>query len=611
LTTTFAALLVAAVALVIYEAKTYREMWVSDLTTQAEILARSSAPALAFEDPKTASANLATLEAREPVEVGAIFRPNGALFAMYARAGLDVTTPSLPKWRGWRIEHGKLVLLHPIIENRERLGYVYLRARYELPTRIRDYLLILGAVMLGSLIVAVSLASRLKKTVTNPILELTRATQKVVDDRDFSARVAKKTDDELGVLVDAFNAMLVEVGERSAAVEASNRSLVAETEERRAAEAALRDADRRKDEFLATLAHELRNPLAPMVNAVAILRRAGKDEHVAERAHSMMERQLAQMVRLVDDLLDVARITTGKLTVRRESIELAPIVRSAVETVRPLIDARKHELTVSLPEQPIYLHADATRLGQVFSNLLNNAAKYTEDGGRIAFSASVEDGWLTVQVTDNGIGIAPETLSRVFEMFAQVDQSIERKQAGLGVGLTLARRLIELHEGTLEVRSPGLGKGSTFTVRLPLAARTAEHRSTSNGATPPEGAQPFRILIVDDNADFATSLSMLLQSLGHDVRVAHDARAGFAAAREFAPHFAFLDIGLPEINGYQLAAQLRASPATEGTTLVAVSGWGQLKDRVRSQEAGFTLHLVKPIELEQIRTVLSGLTHRA
>jgi CheY-like chemotaxis protein/two-component sensor histidine kinase len=316
------------------------------------------------------------------------------------------------------------------------------------------------------------------------------------------------------------------------------------------------------------------------------------------------------MVRLVDDLLDVARITTGKLTVRRESIELAPIVRSAVETVRPLIDARKHELTVSLPEQPIHLHADATRLGQVFSNLLNNAAKYTEDGGRIAFSASVEGGWLTVQVTDNGIGIAPETLSRVFEMFAQVDQSIERKQAGLGVGLTLARRLIELHEGTLEVRSPGLGKGSTFAVRLPLTARTVERRSTGNGATPPEGAEPFRILIVDDNADFANSLSMLLGSLGHDVRVAHDARAGFAAAREFAPHFAFLDIGLPEINGYQLASQLRSSPATEGTTLVAVSGWGQLKDRVRSQEAGFTLHLVKPIELEQIRTVLSGLTHR-
>jgi signal transduction histidine kinase len=611
LTTTFAALLVAAIALVIYEAKTYREMWVADLTTQAEILARSTAPALAFEDPKTASANLATLQAREPVEVAAIYRPNGALFAMYARQGVDAVAPPLPTWRGWRIEDRKIVLVYPIIENKERLGYVYLRARYQLSTRIRDYLLILGAVMLGSLIVAVSLATRLKKTVTSPILELTRATQKVIDDRDFSARVAKTTDDEVGVLVDAFNAMLVEVGERSAAVEASNRSLQAETEERRAAEAALRDADRRKDEFLATLAHELRNPLAPMVNAVAILRRAGKDQQVAERAHAMMERQLAQMVRLVDDLLDVARITTGKLTVRRESIELAPIVRSAVETVRPLMDARKHQLTVSLPAEPIHLNADATRLGQVFSNLLNNAAKYTEDGGHIAFSAERADGWLTVRVTDDGIGIAPETLPRIFEMFAQVDQSIERKQAGLGVGLTLARRLIELHEGTIEVRSPGLGKGSTFIVRLPIAARASDHRSAGNGAAQPEGLSPLRILLVDDNADFATSLSMLLQSLGHEVRVAHDARTGLAAAREFAPHFAFLDIGLPEVNGYQLAAQLRNSPATEHTTLVAVSGWGQVKDRVRSQEAGFAMHLVKPIELEQIRTVLNGLTTRA
>ena len=610
LATTFAALLVAAVALVIYEARTYREMWVADLTTQAEILARSSAPALAFEDPKSAAANLALLQAREPVEMAAIFRPNGALFALYARPGVVAPPPPLPEWRGYRIESGRLVLVHPIIENKERLGYVYLRARYGLSTRIRDYLLILGAVMLASLVVALSLSTRLKKVVTHPILALTRATQKVVDDRDFSARVTKTTDDEVGVLVDAFNAMLVEVGERAAAVEASNRSLQAETEERRAAESALRDADRRKDEFLATLAHELRNPLAPMVNAVAILRRAGKDEQVAERAHSMMERQLAQMVRLVDDLLDVARITTGKLAVRRESIELAPIVRSAVETVRPLIDARKHELRVSLPEQPVFLNADATRVGQVFSNLLNNAAKYTENGGHIAFGASVDADWLTVRVTDDGIGIAQETLPRIFEMFAQVDQSIERKQAGLGVGLTLARRLIELHDGTIEVHSAGLGQGSTFIVRLPIAARAAAHASEGNEAAELDSLAQLRILLVDDNADFATSLSILLQSLGHEVRVANDARAGLAVAREFAPHFAFLDIGLPEINGYQLAGQLRAHPVTERTTLVAVSGWGQLKDRVRSQEAGFALHLVKPIELEQIRTVLSGLTSR-
>jgi signal transduction histidine kinase/ActR/RegA family two-component response regulator len=608
LATTFAALFVAAVALVIYEAKTYREMWVADLTTQAEILARSSAPALAFEDPKSAAANLALLQAREPVEVAAIFRPNGALFALYSRPGVEGRVPMLPEWRGYRIEDGHLLLVHPIVENKERLGFVYLRARYELVTRIRDYLLILGAVMLASLVVALSLSSRLKRTVTNPIIALTGATRKVMDDRDFSARVTKTTDDEVGVLVDAFNAMLVEVGERSAAVEASNRSLQAETEERRAAESALRDADRRKDEFLATLAHELRNPLAPMVNAVAILRRAGMDPQVTERALAMMERQLAQMVRLVDDLLDVARVTTGKLTVRRQSTELAPVVRSAVETVRPLIDARKHELSVTLPPEPVFLHADATRLAQVFSNLLNNAAKYTEDGGRIALTASVAVGWLTVEVKDNGIGIAQDTLPRIFEMFGQVDQSLERKQSGLGVGLTLARRLVELHAGNIEVRSAGLGQGTTFIVRLPIAARPAAQHI--NGEEPVALAHDakLKILLVDDNTDFAASLSILLQSLGHEVRVANDARAGLAVAREFAPNFAFLDIGLPEINGYQLAAQIRALPGASGIKLVAVSGWGQLKDLLRSQEAGFALHLVKPIELDQIRTVLNGLS---
>ena len=610
LVTTFAALFVSGVALVAYEAKTYREMWVADLTTQAEILARSSAPSLAFEDPKSAAANLGLLQAREPLEAAAIFRPNGALFAMYTRQGEESRPPTLPEWRGYRIERGKLVLVHPIVENSERLGFVYLRARYELSTRIRDYLLILGAVMLASLAVALSLSSRLKRAVTNPILGLTGATQKVVHDRDFSARVAKTTDDEVGALVDAFNAMLVEVGERSAAVEASNRSLQAETDERRAAETALREADRRKDEFLATLAHELRNPLAPMVNAVAIMHRAGMDPQVTQRALAMMERQLAQMVRLVDDLLDVARITTGKLTVRRQTTELAPIVRSAVETVRPMIDSRKHTLAVALPEKPVLLYADATRLGQVFSNLLNNAAKYTENGGHIEFSAQVEDGVLAVQVKDDGIGIAHETLPRIFEMFAQVDQSIERKQAGLGVGLTLARRLIELHDGSVEVQSAGLGCGTTFIVKLPVAAAASARRSDEAEEAALNGAEKFRILLVDDNADFVASLSILLENLGHDVRVANDAREALDVARGFTPHFAFLDIGLPEINGYQLAGQLRAQPEMERTTFVAVSGWGQLKDRIRSQEAGFAMHLTKPIELEQIRSALNGLKSR-
>jgi two-component system, sensor histidine kinase len=585
LTTTFAALLLAGIALLVYEARTYREAWVSDLTTQAEILARSSAPALAFEDPQTARANLALLQAREGVDAAAIFKADGSLFASYTRNSADVA-PSLPPWRGNRVEGGKLLLAQPIVENGETLGTVYLSARYDLAQRIRDYLLILGAVMLGALLVALIVSARLQRTITEPIAALTQATRKVIDERDFSERVKKTTDDEIGTLVDGFNSMLGEVGERAEA---------------------LREADRRKDEFLATLAHELRNPLAPMVNAIAILRRPGVSPDITERAHGMMERQLAQMVRLVDDLLDVARITTGKLTIHKQSAELAAIVRSAVETARPLIDSRRHELRVELPAEPVYLNADATRLAQVFSNLLNNAAKYTDEGGHIQLTAQVEERDAVVEIRDDGIGIAPEMLPRVFEMFAQADNSIERKQSGLGVGLTLARRFIELHGGSIEAHSSGLRRGSSFRVRLPVMAALASHNRGSGASKGSGDPDALRILLVDDNVDFVSSLAVLLQTLGHEVRVAHDARDALAAADEFAPDFAFLDIGLPEVSGYELAAQLRASPRTAATTLVAVSGWGQEKDRERSQQAGFALHLVKPVEFEKIQAVLSQL----
>jgi two-component system, sensor histidine kinase len=585
LTTTFAALVVAGIALLVYEANAYRESWVSDLSTQADILARSTAPALAFEDPESAQANLALLQAREEVDAAAIFRNDGSRLASYTR-NPAAAPPDVPAWRGNRVEGGRLMLAQPIVENEETLGTVYLSARYDLAQRIRDYLLILGAVMLAALLVALIVSARLQRTITEPIAALTQATRKVVDERDFSGRVRKTTDDEIGTLVDGFNSMLGEVGERAEA---------------------LREADRRKDEFLATLAHELRNPLAPMVNAIAIVRRPGVGADIAERAHGMMERQLAQMVRLVDDLLDVARITTGKLTIHKQSAELATIVRGAVETVRPLIDSKRHELRIELPTEPVFLNADATRLAQVFSNLLNNAAKYTDEGGHIQLIAEVQERDVLVEIRDDGIGIGPEMLPRIFEMFAQADHSIERKQAGLGVGLTLARRLVELHGGSIEARSPGVRSGSSFRVRLPvMAALTAggRHAGSTKGASERDS---LRILLVDDNVDFVSSLALLLQTLGHDVRVSHEARSALVTAEEFAPDFAFLDIGLPEISGYQLAAQLRASPRTMHTTLVAVSGWGQEKDRERSHQAGFALHLVKPVEFEKIEAVLHQL----
>jgi len=406
------------------------------------------------------------------------------------------------------------------------------------------------------------------------------------------------------VLVDAFNDMLDEVGKRAAALEESNRILEHETAERRGAEQALRVADRRKDEFLATLAHELRNPLAPLMNGLEILRMAGANPAMAERSREVMERQLRQMVRLVDDLLDVSRITTGKLMVRRAPVQLQQVIRSAVELAEPFIKSRGHRLDVGLPTEPVWLDADATRLSQVFSNLLNNAAKYTNSGGAIRLDARVGKGSVAVRVTDNGIGLTPAMLARVFDMFTQVDYSLERSNAGLGVGLTLARRLVELHDGKLEAFSEGPDKGSSFVATLPLAVAAAP---PARSRTAPEDLpeRHFRILLADDNVDFSSSLATLLRSLGHELLVAEDGLRALEAAPSFQPDFAFLDIGLPGLNGYALARALRANPATSDTVLVAITGWGQERDRQLAMEAGFDHHLVKPVEPAKIREVLA------
>src|SRR5690606_26798022 len=412
------------------------------------------------------------------------------------------------------------------------------------------------------------------------------------------------TNDEIGVLVDSFNAMLGEVGRTTEALEATNRRLREETEERRSAEAALRVADRRKDEFLATLAHELRNPLAPMVNALGMIdvSKLGAD---AQRARDIIDRQLGHMVRLVDDLLDVSRITRGKLAVHITEVELDAIIRSAVDTVRPVIESREHRLDVSLPEQPVYVDGDPVRLSQVFSNLLNNSAKYTNPGGHLAVAAKLDGGEVEVRITDDGIGMSKETLGMIFEMFTQAPgDKTSRGQSGLGVGLALARRLVALRGGTITASSPGPGLGSTFVVRLPARA-TAKDAGRASSAPPADeqaakeaASRPRRILLVDDNVDFATSLAILLETLGHEVNVAHEAKGAVEAAARLRPDVAFLDIGLPEISGYEVATRLKALPECANTTMIALSGWGQIEDRKRSYEAGFADHLVKPVDLK-------------
>jgi signal transduction histidine kinase len=605
LVTTFAALLICASAMVIVDVQTYQKSWVDDLVTQAEIIARASGPAIAFNDPAAAQENLALLKVRPKILAAAIYTPDGAQFAAYSRNGLEkLRFPKPAGSGGYSIEGDQLVVYHPIVEKNETVGTVYLRARYELLDRVKNYVAILAAVMTVSLIIAVLIAARLQAAITEPILAVTNVAREVMQHRDFSLRVHRTTKDEIGVLVDAFNGMLNEVGRRADALEQSNRTLAHETNVRRNAEEALRAADRRKDEFLATLAHELRNPLAPLSTGLAILGMAGSDAGASQRAREIMERQLRQMVRLVDDLLDVSRITTGKLTIKKGPVELRNVVQDAVETVRPFIDLQGHALTIELPATPAVLDADATRVAQVLSNLLNNAAKYTPKGGRISLRATLEDGQLVIRVADTGIGISEPMLLRVFEMFTQADYSLERSHAGLGVGLTLARRLVELHGGTIEAHSGGLNCGSEFIVRLPAASGVARTAADDGSIGTDRTFALQRILLADDNVDFATSMATLMRAMGHEVMVTHDGKEALAAAGRFVPDFAFLDIGLPKLNGYDLARHLRELPATRHSILIAVTGWGQEKDRQLARQAGFDHHMVKPVKLEQIEAIL-------
>jgi signal transduction histidine kinase len=610
LATTVAALVVAAIALVIYESRTYEQASANALMTQAQILGRASAPALVFDDPAAAAENLALLKVQPRIHAAAIYRPTGRLFASYGAS--DVLgagfTPGT-QVDGYTIEGDDIVVYRRIVEGGDVLGTVFLRAGYDLDVRLRDYLSILGLVLAASLVLALLLSAALQRAITRPILAVTDVARQVIERRDFTLRVAKTTHDEVGYLVDAFNAMLGEVGRRSDALEASNESLQRETAERREAEEALRIANRRKDEFLAMLAHELRNPLAPMRNALEMLKRPGAETPAAKDAREMMERQLRQMVRLVDDLLDVSRITTGKLALHTQIVPLQNVIESAIDTSRPLIDRRRHVLTRAVPSEPLLVDADPTRLAQVFSNLLNNAANYTNEGGRIELRVESDALEIIVAIRDNGIGIASDMLGTVFRMFAQADASLERVQGGLGVGLTLARHLVELHHGSIEAKSEGVGRGSEFVVRLPHAPAGAVPRVDAPARAPaerPASARAVRILVADDNVDFAMSLEAILTSHGHDVRVAHDGVAALAIAAQFAPQIAFLDIGLPGCNGYEIARTLRKSPHTAACRLVAITGWGQEDDRRRSREAGFDLHLVKPVEPSQLVDIVDA-----
>ncbi len=606
LLTTFLVLLVCSAALLTYEYITSRSNWAAEMRTQADFIAHNSAAALVFNDPRAAQENLSLLHLQQRIHTAAIYDKEGRVFAFFRARGQEplphLLDPALLR-AGVIFSGSTLTMAYPIRHEDERVGTVYLEGGHDMLGRIVTYGLILVAVMSMGLGIAVLFFNRLLRRVARPLDEMTQVAQEVMAHRAWGLRARETEYQDIGVLVAAFNGMLAEVQARTGELEV-------EMAERVRAEQGLRQADRRKDEFLATLAHELRNPLAPMTTALALLRRERSTPEVREKSMTILQRQLAQMVRLIDDLLDVSRVSTGKLSLRIERLELVDLLRSTVELFQGTAADKGLSLSFEEPGIAVPLAGDAARLAQVFSNLLSNACRYTPLGGRIAVSVTRHDDLVDVAVQDSGLGIDPSLQHRIFDLFEQGDKSLERGSAGLGIGLTLARQLVQLHGGEISVHSAGRNQGSRFVVRLPLdqalqlppppAAATAPRAAASD-------ARSLRVLVADDNVDFATSLAELLRGFGHVVDVVHDGAAALTAAQRQVPEVALLDIGMPHLNGYELARKLRAEPGLNSTLMVAITGWGQASDREEALRAGFDLHLTKPVD----PALLSGLLFAA
>ena len=413
------------------------------------------------------------------------------------------------------------------------------------------------------------------------------------------------------MLEEANRLLLGEIGERRNAEarlyelnQSLDRRVTERTAELQASEGRLMEANRRKDEFLATLAHELRNPLAPVRNAVEVLKLKGGEAKSLQWATNIIDRQVLALSRLIDDLMDLSRVSQGRIELRRETISLNDVLSDAIETVRPLATAAKHELVAMLPNRGVAVNADRTRLAQAFVNLLSNAVKYTDPGGRIEVAVLLEKGSAVVSVRDTGIGIPSEHLERVFEMFSQVESALSRSRGGLGIGLALTERLVRMHGGTVKAQSEGLGRGSRFLVTLPLSAEAAPG-TPGHEPVLSRGGPALRVLVADDNRDAAETLGALLGMLGHEIHLVHDGAAAVAACAAFDPDVVVLDIGMPKLNGYEACKRIRASTGGEQRTLVALTGWGQESDVARSREAGFDKHLVKPVDVPQLVEILT------
>jgi signal transduction histidine kinase/CheY-like chemotaxis protein len=621
LLTTAIALLAAGIGMLTHDLSVYRDGWVADLETQASILSTSTASALISGDHNLVDRNVKALAARPTVLVAALYTTDGKLYASFVRAG--EASPPLQLQAVVRTAHvsgGGVELIEPLAQDGERLGAILLRSHHDIGARALAYLGIFGLVTLMSMLVAFLLSAALQKDITEPLDSMANVARQVVTRQDYSLRAHSTTDDEIGVVVEAFNSMLDEVQSRARALEQSNSALTNEVQIRHSAEvalaranarlestmAALRDADRKKDEFLATLAHELRNPLAPVMHAVKLMASTEADERQRQWGREVIARQVERMALLLDDLLDVSRITRGRLELRKDYVDLQSLVSSAVETARPLIDAKHHSLTLELPFEPIELEVDPLRLSQALSNLLTNAAKYTDTGGQIRLSAVRDAAGLAIRVLDNGIGIDSAVIKGLFEMFSQIDSAIDRAEGGLGIGLALVKGLVALHGGTVEATSPGLGLGSEFTIRLPSTvlverrAVSAGKLSVSSLVATPRG----KIVIADDNRDAADSLKLLLELGGYDTYVAYNGEQALDLGARERPSVYILDVGMPDMTGYEVARRIRQQAWGRSALLLAVTGWGQDDDKQRARAAGFDHHFTKPVNPEAVEQVL-------
>jgi PAS domain S-box-containing protein len=722
LTTAFA-LLVSDAAMLLHDLTVYRDSSASGLRTQASILALSTAPALAFDDRAIAARNLAALQARSDVVAAAIYTRSGAIYSQFARDPEIAPPEHIGAWSpGVHIGGDRIEIVHRIVQNGEWLGTIYLHAQYDLAKRIATSLGIFAVAALLSMGAALILSARLQRAITGPLEEIATIARRLSRERDYSLRATRTTDDEIGVVVEAFNGMLDEVQARTRALEETNASLrtserlyraigesidygvwICDAEGRnlyssesflkltgltqeqcsnlgwthilhpdeaeatreawqhcvrtgtpwycehrylgtdgqyhpvvahgtairaedgritgwaginldisrlKRTEEALREADRRKDEFLATLAHELRNPLAPIRHATKILDLPAASEDQRRWAREVISRQVQHMALLLEDLLDVSRITRGRLELKKDYVSLDKLVAAAVETAAPLIDAKQHSLEVRLPQEPIGLHVDPLRMAQALSNLLTNAAKYTDPHGHIIVSVTLTPDGIDIYVEDTGIGLAESALSKVFEMFSQVESAMERSQGGLGIGLALVKGLVSLHGGSVSAQSAGIGHGSRFTLHLPSSCIVHEAMrapSEASADTLP-GDPAFGVLIADDNKDAADSLAILLQIAGYQVHLAHSGAEALQNAERERPAALILDIGMPDQTGYEVARQLRRAAWAKQSLFVAVTGWGQAEDKQQAHAAGFDYHLTKPVDVRELENLL--LRHR-